>query len=77
MTHPYDGCEECQEEQARLLAAPPKKSKAKTKAPTAEDLERHAARFGPEGVAETAEAYGLTVDLSEAKPPRRPRRRRT
>lgn len=44
--------------------------------PTVAGLERHAVKFGPAQVAETAAEYGLTVSLAGAVEPRRPRRRR-
>lgn len=37
-------------------------------APTAAALERHAAKFGPAQVAETAVQFGLVVDLKDARP---------
>ena len=44
--------------------------------PTVADLERHARRFGPAQVSETAAQYGLTVSLEGAVEPKRRRRRR-
>lgn len=41
--------------------------------PTAAALERHAARFGPAGVAETASEYGLSVSVGRAKRKRKVR----
>src|SRR5689334_2598021 len=38
-----------------------------TAAPTAEALERHARKFGPALVAETAQEFGLTVDVEAPK----------
>lgn len=73
MTHPYDGCPACIDEHVRKLNDPPPKTRRP--APTVEALERHAALFGPEGVAEMAEAHGLTLGPLPA-PKRRPRRRR-
>lgn len=75
VTHAYDGCPACQDAQARRLARIADEPDD-AKKPTAEALEKHAARFGPEGVVETALEHGLTVDVSGAKTPTRPRRRR-
>lgn len=44
--------------------------------PTAAGLEKHALRFGPSQVAETAAEYGLQVDVAGAVEPKRRRRRR-
>jgi hypothetical protein len=38
------------------------------KAPTVASLERHAKRFGPSQVAETAAEWGLSVSLEKAPP---------
>lgn len=72
-------CGDCPTCRARIAeklkgGAPRRKPCAKL---TAEQLERHAKKYGPEGVAETAAELGVDgVDLSEARPPRRPRLRR-
>lgn len=75
---PYDGSDKARKAHARLLASieagrapllsgPP---------PTASQLEKHAARFGKDQVAETAAEVGAEVDLTGIVEPRRPRRRR-
>lgn len=40
--------------------------------PTAAQLERHAKRFGPEGVAETAALYGVSIAIERPKAKRGP-----
>lgn len=47
-------------------------------APTAEELHKHVARFGPDGVAEIKDAYELTLlNVSAAPASKAPRARRT
>lgn len=72
VTHLYDGCAECQERARKALDAPP--ARRPRPAPTASQLERHAKRFGPEGVAETAQELG--VDVSVERPATRRSTRR-
>lgn len=70
-------CAACLEATRRELdeAAPCRVLAPLGERPTTEALEKHARRFGPEGVVETALEFGLDVDVSAA-PVRRPRRRR-
>ena len=72
MSHGYDGCEECVARQLRLLHTPTIKRRPR---PSPAALERHAERFGSEGVAETAAELGLEVDVPEHVRKRRSRRR--
>lgn len=45
--------------------------------PTAEQLRKHAERFGPEGVAEIAAAYGIDMSAKSIAPKPKRRRRTT
>lgn len=59
---------------ARLVRAGGRRAVLPGTAPTAAQLERHATRFGPEQVAETAAEYGVSVAITRAKAaPRRAR----
>lgn len=72
MTRPPCGsCPACLEATRQLLEAPPRECLQARRAPTAAELERHARRFGPEGVEQTATELGVKVAVA------RPTRRRT
>lgn len=63
-------CGECRENRRRnraKLRPPARKATAAIgPRPTAAGLERHAGRFGPEQVGETAAQFGLSVAISRA-----------
>lgn len=68
-------CSECLanlQRHALTFRAPARKQT--TPAPTAEALERHARKFGPTLVAETAAEFGLEVDVPGAPQKKRVRR---
>lgn len=73
MTRPVCGeCPACLSITLRILRRPCTGTRSSAlPPPTVEGLERHAARFGPDQVAETAAEYGLAVNVE------RPRRVRT
>lgn len=50
--------------------------KARGPAPSAAALERHAARFGPAQVAETAAEFGVSVMIERARPGLTPEQRK-
>ena len=67
-------CPTCRERTAaRLAATSSLHDRVKATPITAERLERHAKRFGPEGVAETAAELG--VDVTVERPKRKAARR--
>lgn len=65
------GCPECLAIIEGILNAPDEPARVPTRRPTAAELERHAKRFGPEGVAEMADELGVDVTVE------RPRRKRS
>lgn len=67
MTRPLCGnCPACLEATRQLLGAPARPCLQERRAPTAAELERHAKRFGPAGVAETAAELGVDVQVERA-----------
>jgi hypothetical protein len=64
-------CRPCLGATHRLLRVPPRRTLLPGSRPTAAALEKHAARFGPDQVTETAAEYGLSVVIQRAKAPRR------
>lgn len=78
MTHSYDGCELCQHEAAQRLARMARAGVVVilrgTDRPTAAALEKHAKKYGPAQVPETAAELGLGVTVEPAKPKARTRR---
>lgn len=64
-------CPDCLESTRALLRVPPAPVLLPGPRPTAAGLEKHATRFGPEQVAETAAEYGLSVAIERAKAPRK------
>lgn len=63
-------CANCEENLARnaaKLRVPPRRSVMPGPPPTAAGLERHARRFGPAQVAETAAQYGVSVAIERPK----------
>lgn len=71
MSRPLCGeCPACIEATARCIGRTPAAQRQARPAPTKAELERHAKRFGPEGVLETAEELGVDVAVE------RPRRKR-
>lgn len=67
----YDSCPACQHGHGRRvmrLARPTRKPGLRVgPRPTGAALERHAAKYGPEQVAETAAEWGLAVAISRPK----------
>jgi hypothetical protein len=66
MTHtrPICGdCPDCRAATARLLRVPPGAVPCLGPTPTKTQLERHARRFGPDQVAETAAELGVDVEV--------------
>lgn len=75
MSRPLCGeCPACLEATARCIGRAPEPVRQAHPAPTAEELERHAQRFGPEGVAETADELGVDVAVERPRRKRGPRR---
>ena len=73
----YDGGHVSQVAHSRFLARvcrARRRSLLPGAAPTAAALEKHAARFGPEQVPETASEYGISIAITRAKA--KPRRAR-
>lgn len=66
-------CPTCLPRTNRLLRTAPAPRLLPGPAPTAAGLERHAAKFGPEGVAEVAAEYGLSVAVQRPTRHRTPR----
>ena len=66
-------CHTCLAHVSRVLATPPRHGKTRSRmTPTPEALERHAKKYGPEGVVETAAELGVDVKV-ERKTERRRR----
>lgn len=65
-------CPDCLECTRALTRVPPRRAILPGERPTAAGLERHARKFGPEQVAETAAEYGLSVAIE--RPKARPKR---
>lgn len=57
------GCPECLAIIEGILNAPAEPVRGATKRPTAAQLERHAKRFGPEGIEATAKELGVEVKV--------------
>ena len=66
-------CPTCQAVTRELLRLPAPRATGAAPRPTRAGLERHAKRYGPELVPETAAEYGITVSVERPrrKPPRR------
>lgn len=60
-------CPTCLQRTNALLRVPARTATMPGPKPTAAALERHAQRFGPEQVAETATQYGLSVAIERPK----------
>jgi hypothetical protein len=70
-------CPTCLERTNSLLRAPARRASRALPPPTADELLRHAEKFGPELVNETAAEHGLDVKVkAEDWKARRDRRRR-
>lgn len=71
----YDGGPVSRAAHARFLARIVRRGRGRSllpgPAPTAAELEKHAARFGPEQVAETAAEYGISIAITRPKATRR------
>jgi hypothetical protein len=66
-------CDSCLARTRALLRVPPRRALLPGPRPTAAGLERHARKYGPEQVAETAAEYGVSIAIERPKRERKSR----